>query len=219
MQVIEFKAKKIPKQARSKATYDAILDACAQLLEREGYQVITTNHIAEHAGVSIGSLYEYFENKEVITHLLIERVVDQVLSEVNQFALNTLMQGALLLENLQSFIRDWLQQIYSAMMRRQTLLNVIVQQVPQQIKQAPLDKIQQQQLQILQTALPLLSNSIELIESPEEMFITVNLVDSLLTRLVVQPWQDVDAEKVLDLLAERLWLWLQANEQVACASE
>jgi AcrR family transcriptional regulator len=55
-----------PKQARSRATWDAILEAAAQILERHGPDGLTTNDVAERAGVSIGSLYQYFPDKEAI---------------------------------------------------------------------------------------------------------------------------------------------------------
>lgn len=58
--------RKKPIQARSTATVDAILDAGAQLLLSIGYDKASTNKIAEKAGVSIGSLYEYFPGKEAI---------------------------------------------------------------------------------------------------------------------------------------------------------
>ena len=58
--------RKMPTQKRSKATVDALLDAGAQLLATIGYDKASTNKVAEKAGVSIGSLYEYFPGKEAI---------------------------------------------------------------------------------------------------------------------------------------------------------
>ena len=66
------KVRKKPVQARSKTTVDAILEAAAQVLETRGYAKSTTNHIARRAGVSIGSLYQYFPNKEAIVYSLME---------------------------------------------------------------------------------------------------------------------------------------------------
>jgi AcrR family transcriptional regulator len=57
---------KQPLQARSRATVEAILEAAAQLLPEHGYAGTTTNRIAERAGVSIGSVYEYFPGKDAI---------------------------------------------------------------------------------------------------------------------------------------------------------
>lgn len=55
-----------PRQSRSRATVDAILQATAQVLVRDGYQKATTNRIAERAGVSVGTLYQYFPNKDAL---------------------------------------------------------------------------------------------------------------------------------------------------------
>lgn len=66
-------ARKEPKQARSRAMVDAILDAAAQVLRKTGYDDATTNHVAEVAGVSVGSLYQYFPNKQALVDALIVR--------------------------------------------------------------------------------------------------------------------------------------------------
>ncbi len=65
--------RKLPKQARSGATVEAILEAAAQIFERNGYAAGTTNRIAERAGVSIGSLYQYFPNKDALLVALVYR--------------------------------------------------------------------------------------------------------------------------------------------------
>jgi len=71
MQTLE--PRKIPRQGRSRATVDAILDACAEGLAIRGYEPLTTNAISERAGVSIGTLYEYFPNREAIAAALAGR--------------------------------------------------------------------------------------------------------------------------------------------------
>ena len=55
--------RKRPQQARSRATIDAILDAAAHILGERGWAGLTTNAVAEAAGASIGSLYQYFPDK------------------------------------------------------------------------------------------------------------------------------------------------------------
>ena len=71
-------ARKEPRQDRSRAMVDAILSAAARVLTRVGYDDATTNRIAEAAGVSVGSLYQYFPNKEAIVGALIERHDDEM---------------------------------------------------------------------------------------------------------------------------------------------
>ncbi len=70
------KPRKSPKQHRSKEMVEAILEASARILE-EGDAPFTTNHIAERAGVSIGSLYQYFPNADAIMAALIEQHVEE----------------------------------------------------------------------------------------------------------------------------------------------
>ncbi len=70
---VDISVKKKPRQARSKLTFDAIIQASAWVLVHEGYDAATTNRIAEKAGVNIASLYEYFPNKESIIAVLAER--------------------------------------------------------------------------------------------------------------------------------------------------
>jgi len=55
-----------PRQDRSQATVDAILEAAAYILVRDGWEKMNTNRIAERAGVNIASLYQYFPSKEAI---------------------------------------------------------------------------------------------------------------------------------------------------------
>ncbi len=65
-------------QKRAQETVDAILGAVIRLLKRSAASTITTNNIAETAGVSIGSVYQYFPNKEAIFVALHSRHIDQV---------------------------------------------------------------------------------------------------------------------------------------------
>jgi len=69
--------RKAPRQARSRLTVEALLDAAAQVFERHGYAAGTTNRIAERAGVSIGSLYQYYPNKDAILVALVEQHLDE----------------------------------------------------------------------------------------------------------------------------------------------
>ncbi|MGH7440591.1 MAG: TetR/AcrR family transcriptional regulator [Polyangiaceae bacterium] len=74
--------RKKPKQERSQATVDAILQATARVLCATGYDRASTNRIALAAGVSVGSLYQYFPSKEALVAALVERHVDEMTSLV-----------------------------------------------------------------------------------------------------------------------------------------
>lgn len=74
--------RKQPKQSRSVATVDAVLEATAHILENEGLSALNTNRIAEKAGVSVGSLYQYFPTKEAILTEIIRRKRERLISAV-----------------------------------------------------------------------------------------------------------------------------------------
>jgi AcrR family transcriptional regulator len=82
--------RKRPRQARSKATVDAILTATAQVLVKDGYDKTSTNRVAERAGVSVGSVYQYFPNKEALVGELVDRysrkIMDMVIGELATLA-------------------------------------------------------------------------------------------------------------------------------------
>ncbi len=58
--------RKVPRQSRAKATVDAIVAAAARILRDDGYERANVNRIAEVAGVSVGSLYQYFPSKDAL---------------------------------------------------------------------------------------------------------------------------------------------------------
>jgi AcrR family transcriptional regulator len=70
--------RKAPRQSRSQATVKAILDATARILIERGFAAVTTNAVAERAGVSVGSLYQYFPNKEALVTALHARHGEQM---------------------------------------------------------------------------------------------------------------------------------------------
>jgi AcrR family transcriptional regulator len=70
--------RKLASQERSRSTVDALLEATARVLLNVGYDRASTNRIAEVAGVSIGSLYQYFPSKEALVAAVIDRHTQQV---------------------------------------------------------------------------------------------------------------------------------------------
>ena len=66
---------KLPTQTRSKQTVLTILDACSHLLIENGFFGVTTDRVAKAAGVSIGSLYQFFGNKESVVSALIQNLM------------------------------------------------------------------------------------------------------------------------------------------------
>jgi len=89
--------RKYASQERSRATVDALVEATARILVREGFDKASTNRIAEVAGVSVGSLYQYFPSKEALVAAVIERhrqeITRAVRGELSTAAKQPLAQG------------------------------------------------------------------------------------------------------------------------------
>lgn len=76
--------RKKPSQARARVLVDAIREACLRVLREEGPDALNTNRIAEVAGVSIGSLYQYFPNKEAILSEIFEEFIRREEQEIHE---------------------------------------------------------------------------------------------------------------------------------------
>lgn len=81
---VALRPRRRPRQARSQVTVTAILDATVRVLLQRGYGACTTRLVAEVAGVGIGSVYEYFPNKEALIAAVIEREADRCLSALER---------------------------------------------------------------------------------------------------------------------------------------
>lgn len=76
--------RKAPRQSRSQATVEVILEAATRVLAKESLAGFNTNRVAEVAGISIGSLYQYFPNKAALTAALIERAQNELIESVEK---------------------------------------------------------------------------------------------------------------------------------------
>jgi AcrR family transcriptional regulator len=81
---IDTTPRKMPRQERAKMTVEAIIAATAQVLIEHGYERTTTARVAERAGISVGSLYQYFPSKEALVATLIEHHADQMIGTMRR---------------------------------------------------------------------------------------------------------------------------------------
>ncbi len=91
------------KQDRARLTVTALVEAAAQVLLSEGYARATTNRIADAAGVSVGTLYQYFSCKDAIFDALIQREIDTLENTLHHVAPNPKQSLA---EGLRTLLRE-----------------------------------------------------------------------------------------------------------------
>ncbi|MGE8319563.1 MAG: TetR/AcrR family transcriptional regulator [Comamonas sp.] len=98
--------RRIPRQSRSRALVDAILEATARVLSERGYAGTNTNLVAERAGVSVGSVYQYFPNKDSLITALHERHAMEMHAAMDTVLAGTQAPG--LQEQLAAIVHAWL---------------------------------------------------------------------------------------------------------------
>lgn len=201
--VSDFTVKKEPRQARSKASVQAMVQACARILERRGYAGLSTNAIAEVAGVSIGSVYEYFPGKDAIVARLVQDMVTEA---------RAMLEGRLALtdsrNDLNSAMRYFLGAIYRLMRKHRELLRVLVFQVPY-LHQLPATRQLEIELQqVLMAGLDYTREQYALNAQPHTLYLMTTSVAGTLMHLVLVAPPAMDPEGILDALAEKMTAWL-----------
>lgn len=93
--IMQLTPRKIPSQERSRETVAAIYQAAAQVFSRNGYADTTTDQIAERAGVSIGTLYQYFPSKEAISLGLWEKHLKEIKDAAQKIFLDIRKRGSI----------------------------------------------------------------------------------------------------------------------------
>lgn len=195
-----FEPLKRPTQARARATFDALVTAAARLLASRGYEATTTNHIAEAAGVSIGSLYEYFPGKDAIVAEVAARMIDRVVRKLEVAIPEVLAAPP------HARTRLWIDRVHATLRDERRLVAVFVEEVPY-TRHLPVVRAITPRLLELSRAMRL-ATGVELADETASLYLMIHLVSSTLLTLIVDPPADVSEEALLAALAGRVQAWI-----------
>lgn len=101
--------RRTPRQERSQVTVDAIFEAVARIVATQGEAALTTNRIAELAGVSVGSLYQYFPSKEAILVAMLDQHCDRVMLALDALLAQARAEGWPPEQQVRHYVRHYLQ--------------------------------------------------------------------------------------------------------------
>ncbi len=118
--------RKRPVQQRSKLTVDGILSAAAQVFEDFGYAAGTTNRIAERAGVSVGTLYQYFPNKEAVAVALLERHINETNRKLHEWVGHMVSKR----HGLHGALSDYVRGVMEVHNERPRLQHMLLEETP-----------------------------------------------------------------------------------------
>jgi AcrR family transcriptional regulator len=141
--------RKPPQQSRSKATVTTILDAAVRVLDREGADAATTTRIAEVAGVSVGTLYQYFGNRDSI----LDALQDREFERATQFMASVLTESGSSAEQIARRVIEGLLELYAACPALHRLL------VVEGLRVTPTDRVQAFDLRMVSGIRAFLSSS------------------------------------------------------------
>jgi AcrR family transcriptional regulator len=186
----QLKPRKTPSQARSKATVEAILGAAAHVFGGDGYAGATTDRIAARAGVSVGSLYQYFPNKDAILVALTERHIDAGFALIHALLAKALTDGPALESLLRRFVVAMI-----ALHEHEPELHRVL------FEEAPLPASVRRQLRrrenelVTEVCALLLAHPEVRIRSPNvTAYVLVHTVDALVHNFVLHPPHGIDPQ-------------------------
>jgi AcrR family transcriptional regulator len=171
--------RKSASQKRSRLTVDSLLEATARLLVKEGYDCASTNRIAQVAGVSIGSLYQYFPSKEA----LVAAVIDRHMQETMQLARDALIKVAM--QPVEEAIRELVKLGIDSHRIDPKLHRVLTEQVP---RVGRLDNVQARDREayaLIRAYLDAHRNDIQVADVELAAFICVTTVEALTHAAVI----------------------------------
>jgi AcrR family transcriptional regulator len=189
------KPRKIPRQVRAQVTVSAILEATAHILAESGYEALTTNHVAHKAGVSIGSLYQYFPSKEALVGELMDRHCDRMNALFGEVFLKSQRLAPA------ELTRAIVGAIYRAKRENPALSRVLREQLPRMGRLRRLEESLEQITEVVATYLEQHKHLLRIEDPKRAAFYAVELGEGLTMSSVIKRPGD-DPETVIDEISD-----------------
>ena len=186
--------RKSASQKRSQATVETLLDATARVLTREGYDRASTNRIAAVAGVSVGSLYQYFPNKEALVATLVARHNREML----QLLRDALEKVAS--RDLATTMRELVRATVDAHLVDPALHRIFAEQVPRMGQLAKIEALQRETFLLIRAYFEERHNEISVRDLDSATSICVTTVEALTHEFVIDKPEapEVDRDRFIE---------------------
>jgi AcrR family transcriptional regulator len=184
--------RKNPRQERSLATVDALLAATARVLMREGYDRASTNRIAEAAGVSVGSLYQYFPSKEALVAALIDNHMSEMTQLLEQKAIE------LAASPIDVAVREVIRVMIEAHRIDPRLHQVLVEQVPRLGRLQRIEELENHSRSLIRAYLESRRDEIRPKNVDLAAFLMAHVVEAITHGAVLHEPALLESEELLD---------------------
>ena len=205
--------RKSASQKRSKAIVETLLDATARVLVREGYDRASTNRIAAVAGVSVGSLYQYFPNKEALVAALVARHNREILQLIRE-AVKEVASS-----DLRTAMRALVKAAVDAHMVDSALHRIFADQVPRMGQLAKIGALQREAFLLMRGYLEERRAEISVQDLDSTTFICVTTVEALTHEFVINKPSAVadDRERFIEEVTRLLMGYLMPDSMPRAA--
>jgi AcrR family transcriptional regulator len=187
-----------PRQARSQVTVAAILEATVRVLLKRGYEACSTKEVAEVAGVGIGSVYEYFPNKEALIAGVVEREADRYMEVIKRELVRTERPFA---EALRLALRAALAEVEP----RRQLVSFLLREYPLVSGLTALGRLPMRAADLATFCLEHWADEVNASDGPATYLVLSNMMIGAYFSHVVAPAGQVSSEAFLDAI-ERVLL-------------
>jgi AcrR family transcriptional regulator len=188
--------RKSASQERSRLTVDALLEATARVLMKDGYDRASTNKIAAVAGVSIGSLYQYFPSKEA----LVAAVIDRHMHEMMQVVRNAVVKVAT--RPIEVAARELVSVMIDAHRVDPKLHRVLVEQVPRTGRLENIEAMDREAYALVRGYLEAHRDELDVDDLDVSAFVCVTAVEALTHAGVVRRPESLTDEQAARLVDE-----------------
>jgi AcrR family transcriptional regulator len=195
--------RKQPNQERAYSTMEDILKATAHILEKEGFEKASTNKIAAKAGVSIGSLYQYFPTKDSIVALMMDRfmkhemeIFNQVLAEKNA-------------KNLEQTIRAIIEAMMASKRKNRRFTKIFAQKIFGFNKFEMLKKVDDYLLELFKIHIEPFAHEIRKDNLEMSLWMIMQAVKLIPVTLIFDERYDLDDPRVVDELVHMTYSYLK----------
>jgi AcrR family transcriptional regulator len=191
------KPRKLASQERSRATVEALVEATARILVKDGFNKASTNRIAEVAGASVGSLYQYFPSKEALVAAVIERHQQEIMRTVRSELAGVLDQP------VEKAVRKLIGVAIKAHRVDPRLHRVLAEQIPRVGKLEKLESFNSENYALFRTYLE--SHRDELVVDDLELasFVCVTSIEAL-THNAVLHYSKIFSDEAMEALTDEM---------------
>lgn len=200
------KARKSASQERSKATVDTLLAATTRVLVKEGYDHASTNKIAEAAGVSIGSLYQYFPSKEALVAAVIERHIDRMAEVIRTSAARVALMP------IREAARELVGVMIEAHRINPKLHRVLVEQIPRIGNMEHIDRVDEEAVALVRFYLEGHREELGVEDLDLAAFIAVSTVEALTHIAVLRRPELLSDARYVDEVANLVVRYLRGDK-------